>query len=161
MALPCYMTLQNASGQAVEGSCAIQGHEGAVLVQAVEHLIELPKNPQTGLVSGKREHLGLKVTKEIDKSSPTLMNTLCSGAQLKSVTLTFDRINKQGKQELYYTIALTNVNVVLSRLWVANCLERENSSLGHMEDISFTYEAITWTWAQGNLEAQDSWTQPK
>jgi type VI secretion system secreted protein Hcp len=30
-----------------------------------------------------------------------------------------------------------------------------------MEDISFTYKAIRWTWVPDGIEAEDSWDAPK
>jgi type VI secretion system secreted protein Hcp len=161
MAQPCYMTLTDASGNAIQGSCTIKGHENAVLVEAIEHLIDVPRNPQTGLATGPRQHLGLKVTKQVDKSSPMLMAAMCSAAQLQSITLQFPRVSKEGKEEVYYTIVLSKANVVLAKLWMANCLKTENRELSHMEDVCFTYEKITWTWAEGNVEAEDDWTKPK
>src|SRR3546814_12405956 len=90
----------------------MSGHEGKILVQIVEHSIELPKNPQTGLPSGKRQHLGITLVKEIDKSSPKLYQALCSGEQLKSVLLEFYRISPKGTEEKYYTIKLEKAVIV-------------------------------------------------
>src|SRR5690606_37497336 len=84
MPMPCYLTLEGENQGKIEGSCEVSGHQGKILIQAVEHIIELPKNPQSGLPSGKRQHLGITLTKEIDKSSPKLYQALCSGEQLKT-----------------------------------------------------------------------------
>ncbi|MAF03341.1 MAG: type VI secretion system tube protein Hcp, partial [Herbaspirillum sp.] len=42
-----------------------------------------------------------------------------------------------------------------------NCLTPTNQQMGHMEDISFTYEKITWTFDPDGIEAEDSWLAPK
>ncbi|MFM0305073.1 type VI secretion system tube protein TssD [Paraburkholderia sediminicola] len=160
MPMPCYLTLEGADGKKIEGSCEIDGHQGKILVQAADLMVELPKNPQTGLPSGKRQHLGLTVTKEIDKSSPTIQQALCTGQTLKSALLEFFHITKEGKEEKYYSIQLANAAVVSARTWVPNCLERENASLGHMETIGMTYEKIVWTWVKDGIEAEDDWLKP-
>ena len=161
MAMPCYLTLEGQNQGKIEGSCEITGHQGKILVQAVEHNIEIPKNPQSGLPSGKRQHLGMTLTKEIDKSSPKIYQALCSGEQLKTAVLEFYRISPKGTEEKYYTIKLENAVVVGTHLWVPNCLQPDNRQLGHMEDVQLTYEKITWTWEPDGIESEDSWLAPK
>ena len=161
MPMPCYLTLEGQNQGKIEGSCEVQGHEGKILVQAVEHNIEIPKNPQTGLPVGKRQHLGIVLTKEIDKSSPKILQALSAGEQMKTVTLEFYRISPKGTEEKYYTIQLSNAAVVSSKLWVPNCLSPDNRQYGHMEDIGMTYEKIVWTWEPDGIEAEDSWLAPK
>ncbi len=67
MPMPCYLMLEGQNQGKIEGSTKIQGHDGKILVQAVEHLVDIPKNPQTGLPAGKRVHQGITLTKEVDK----------------------------------------------------------------------------------------------
>lgn len=161
MPMPCYLTLEGESQGKIEGSCEVQGHEGKILVQAVDHRIELPKNPQTGLPAGKRQHLGITLTKEIDKSSPKLFQAQCSGEQLKNVELEFYRISPRGTEEKYYTIRLERAVITGSRTWVPNCLASDHRQFGHMEDVALTYEKIVWTWEPDGIEAEDSWLAPK
>lgn len=161
MPMPCYLSLDGENQGQIEGSTQVKGHEKKILVQAVEHVIELPKSPQTGLPTGKRQHLGMTITKEIDKSSPKIYQALCSGESLKTVELEFFRISPKGTEEKYYTIKLQNAVIVSTRLWIPNCLVTDNRQLGHMEDISMTYEKIVWTWQPDGIEAEDSWLAPK
>ncbi|ASR89744.1 MULTISPECIES: Hcp family type VI secretion system effector [Alcaligenes] len=161
MPMPCYLTLEGETQGKIEGSCEVQGHSGKILIQAVDHRIELPKSPQTGLPSGKRQHLGITLTKEIDKSSPKIFQAQCSGEQLSKVELEFYRISPKGTEEKYYTIRLEKAVVTSSRTWVPNCLAPENRQFGHMEDIALTYEKIVWTWEPDGIEAEDSWLTPK
>ncbi|AOJ73472.1 MULTISPECIES: Hcp family type VI secretion system effector [Burkholderia] len=161
MPMPCYLTLEGQTQGNIEGSVDIQGHEGKILIQAVEHTIEIPKSPQTGLPTGKRIHGPMTLTKEIDKSSPKLSQALASGEQMKSVALEFYRILKEGKEEHYYTVKLENAILTSIRSWTPNCLVLDNKQLGHMEDVSFTYEKITWTYVPDGIEAEDSWRAPK
>jgi type VI secretion system secreted protein Hcp len=159
--MPCYLSLEGEQQGKISGSCSVQGHEGKILVQAVDHLVEMPRNPQTGFPSGKRQHLGLTITKEIDESSPKLQQALCAGETMKNVELEFYRITPKGTEEKYYTIKLQEAVLVRTRTWVPNCLETENRPLTHMEDVGFSYEKIVWTWVPKGIEAEDSWTTPK
>lgn len=161
MPTPLFLTVTGQTQGNIEGSCTIKGHEKTILVQAVDHTIEIPKSPQTGLPTGKRVHGPLTITKELDKSSPKLFQALTSGEQLTDVKLSYYRISPQGKEELYYTTELKNAIITSARTWVPNCLDMNEKTMGHMEDISFTYETIIDTWTPDGIEAQDSWNAPK
>lgn len=161
MPMPCYLSIEGQDQGEIEGSSAVTGQEKKILVQGVEHLIEIPKSPQTGLPVGKRVHKGMTLTKEIDKSSPKLFQALSSGEQLKKVTLEFFRISPKGAEEVYYTIILENAVLVSARTWVPNVLDSNFQQMGHMEDFGLTYEKIIWTWTPDGIESQDSWLAPK
>jgi len=161
MPTPMFLTVTGQTQGSIEGSCTIKGHEKTMLIQAVEHVIEIPKSPQTGLPTGKRVHGALILTKELDKSSPKLFQALTSGEQLTDVKLSYYRISAAGKEELYYTTELKNAIITSARTWVPNCLDGAHKTMGHMEDISFTYETIIDTWTPDGIEAQDSWNSPK
>ena len=161
MPMPCYLIVEGENQGKIEGSVKVKGHEGKILIQAVDHTIEIPKSPQTGLPTGKRIHMPMKVTKEIDKSSPKLYQALTSGEQFKAVSLEFYRISAKGTEEKYYTVKLSNAILTNMKSWTPNCLMPENKQMGHMEDASFTYEKITWTFEPDGIEAEDNWLAPK
>lgn len=161
MPMPGYMSVNGQTQGNIEGSCTIEKHEGKILVQGVDHTIEIPKSIQTGLPTGKRIHGPLTITKEIDKSSPKLFQALTSGEQLTDAKLEYYRISAQGKEELYYTVEIKNAIVTAVRKYMPICLAVENKTMGHMEEVSFTYETIIETFTPDGIEAQDSWTNPK
>ena len=161
MPMPGYLTLSGQHQGKIEGGCTIQGHEGAILVQGVNHTIEIPKSIQTGLPTGRRIHGPLTITKEIDKSSPKLFQALTSGEQLSSAKLEYHRISPKGTEELYYTVEIRNAVITSIRKYVPNCLDPQNKTIGHMEDVSFTYETIIETFTPNGIEAQDSWNAPR
>ena len=41
MPMPCYLMLEGQNQGKIEGSTKIQGHDGKILVQAVEHLVDI------------------------------------------------------------------------------------------------------------------------
>ena len=161
MPMPCYLTLKGVHQGKIDGSNKVKGHEGKILVQAVDHTIEIPKSPQTGLPTGKRVHCPMTLTKQIDKSSPKLFQALTTGEQMEEVTLEYYRISPKGDEEKYYTVKLANAILTNIRAWMPNCLESSHREMEHMEDVSFTYEKITWTYNSDGIEAEDSWLAPK
>jgi type VI secretion system secreted protein Hcp len=161
MPTPMFLTVTGNTQGAIDGSCTIKGHEDTMLIQAVEHMIEIPKSPQTGLPTGKRVHGALTLTKELDKASPKLFQALTSGEQLSNVKLSYYRISPAGKEELYYTTELKDAIITHIHTWVPNCLDPLQKTMGHMEDVAFTYTTIVDTWTPDGIEAEDSWNSPK
>ena len=154
MPMPCYLILEGQNQGKIEGSAKVQGHEGKILVQAVDHTIEIPKSPQTGLPTGKRVHCPMIVTKEIDKSSPKLFQALTSGEQMEDVTLEFYRISPKGTEEKILHGEAVQRDPDQHPTWTPNCLDSDNRQMGHMEDIAFTYEKITWTFDLDGIKAR-------
>jgi type VI secretion system secreted protein Hcp len=76
MPMPCHLTLEGENQGAIEGSCDMEGREATILVYAFDHDVHIPRDPQSGLPSGKRIHGPISVTKEFDKASPKLYQAL-------------------------------------------------------------------------------------
>ena len=157
MAMPSFMTVVGEKQGSIDGSCDMKGHEKSVLVYALDHNISMPRDPQTGLSSGKRIHGPFSVIKEIDKSSPKLYQALCTGEHLKSVVVKFTRVGKDGKEEHYFTEEMSDAIVVSMAPFVPTVFLKENDPYRHMERVSFTYSQIKWTWIPDGIESQDSW----
>jgi len=161
MPMPGFFSLTGKQQGKIEGSCTIQNQEGKILVQGVDHTIEIPRSIQTGLPTGKRIHLPLMIIKELDKSSPKLFQALTSGEQLTDAKLEYYLTSAQGQETLYYTVEIKNAIITSIRKYYPVALDPNNKSMGHMEEVSFTYETIIETFTPDGIEAQDSWTAPK
>ena len=161
MSMPCYLSVTGKNQGKIEGSCDIKGREGTILVYALDHIIEIPRDMHTGLPTGKRIHKPMTVTKEVDKSSPKLFQALTSGEQLSEVLLDFYRISPTGTEEKYYTTKLENAITVSMEAFFPETFLIENEPYKHMEKVAFTYEKIICTWQPDGIEAEDSWKAPK
>ncbi len=160
--MPFHMELTgNTQGNIAEGCCDIKGRENTILCQALNHEVYIPRDPQTGLPTGKRVHNPLTVTKVFDKATPKLFQALTSGERMSNVTLKYYRINPSGNEEHYFTIKLENAIIVSIKPWIPNALDQSMERFTHMEDVSFTYSKIIWTWEIDGVEAQDEWKTPK
>jgi type VI secretion system secreted protein Hcp len=141
---------------AIDGSCDMLGREGTILVQAVDHTVEVPTD-EGGVATGRRVHRPLTITKEIDKSTPMLLQALCSNERLSELTLDWYRVDETGGQELYFSIRMKSAYVTRVHPWLPNALDKDVAGLRHMEDVSFVYESIRWTWEPDGIEFEDSW----
>ncbi|MBN2515595.1 MAG: Hcp family type VI secretion system effector [Deltaproteobacteria bacterium] len=161
MSMPSHLSLTGKNQGKIEGSCDIKGREGTILVYALNHHIEIPRDTHSGLPTGKRIHLPMTITKEMDKSSPKLCQALTSGEQLSEVVLDFYRISPTGTEEKYFTTKLQNAIIVSIESFYPETFIPSNEPYKHMEKVSFTYEKIIWTWQPDGIEAEDSWKAPK
>jgi len=161
MPMPAHLTLTGEKQGKIDGSCDMQGREATILVYSMNHDIHIPRDPQSGLGSGKRIHGPLTIVKEYDKSSPKLYQALCTGEHLKDVTIKWYRINKQGSEEHYFTHKLEDAIVVEIKPYMPMVFVVENEPFRHMEEVSFTYKKIKWTWEPDGIESEDSWAVPR
>ena len=160
MPMPSHMTIEGENQGKMDGSCDMEGREDTILVYAVDHDIHIPRDPQSGLASGKRIHGPFRIVKEFDKSSPKIHQALCTGEHLSDVTIKWYRIDPNGSEEHYYTHILENAIVVEVKPFMPLAFMPANEPYRHMEEVSFTYEKIKWTWEVDGIEAEDSWKVP-
>jgi type VI secretion system secreted protein Hcp len=123
-----------------------QGNFGSGLtITAYQHEIVSPRDPASGLPTGKRQHKPLVITKSIDKASPLLLRSLFNNENLTSVLIGLLRPGSAGPVA---TVKLTNASV------------SDDVQHGNYETISFTYQKIEWTWVDGGITAEDDWEAP-
>lgn len=158
--MPAHMELEGKNQGKIEGSCEMQGREGTILIYAMKHHIHIPRDTHSGLPTGKRVHNPLAVVKEYDKASPKLYQALCTGEQFSNVTIKWYRIDPTGKEEHYFTTKLEDAIIVDMKPYMPETFLAPNEPYKHMEEVSFTYSKIIWTWEPDGIEAQDEWAVP-
>ena len=161
MPMPSHLILEGKNQGAIEGSCDIEGREGTILVQALDHSVVIPRDPQTGLPTGKRIHCPFTVTKEFGPDSPKLYQALASGEQFSNVQLDFYRITAEGTEEHYFTIKLEDAILVELEAFYPNAMDPSTEYMRHMERVSWTYSKITWSHVADSIESEDAWQTPK
>ena len=160
MPMPTHMTLEGEMQGEIQGSCDMEGREDTILVYKVEHEIHIPRDPQSGQPSGKRIHGPFTIVKEYDKASPKLYQALATGERMKKVTIKYFRIDHTGVEEHYFTHEFETAIVVSMRAYYPLTFVDESEPFRHMEEVSFTYDKIKWTWEVDGIEAEDSWKKP-
>lgn len=157
MALTSYMKVTGKTQSEIKGGCPQGGDKkDKILVYAVEHNVEIPKDTHTGLPTGQRIHHPYTITKAVDVASPKLYKACCTGEQC-DVVIDFYRIKEDGTEEKYYTVKLANAIVVSMKHFTPTTFLPENKPYHDMEQVSFTYSKITWTYNDGNIEYVDDW----
>ncbi|MDR2302493.1 MAG: Hcp family type VI secretion system effector [Deltaproteobacteria bacterium] len=166
MPVPAYLSItgerqglitQGNFTEASVGNIYQEGHEDETLVEAFEHQIVLPRDPQSGQPTGQRVHKPLKITKVIDKSSPLLFRALTSGERLPDVTMKFYRTSASGTMEHYFTIQLEDAIIVDITSYMPNCQDPGQAHFTHLEDVYMTYRKIIKTHEVASTSESDDW----
>ncbi|MDR3153010.1 MAG: type VI secretion system tube protein Hcp, partial [Deltaproteobacteria bacterium] len=105
---------------------------------------------------GQRIHKPLVITKHKDQASPKLFKA-CSTGENVEAALDFYRVKADGTEEKYFTVKLEEGIIVNLREFTPVTFLPENKPFHDMEEVSFTYSKITWTYNDGNIEFTDDW----
>jgi len=157
MPTPAYMWLKDNSGSAINGSVDVAGRENSVEVVEFEHEVRIPTDADTGKLTGTRKHEAIRLLKAIDASSPYLYKAVCEGQTLKEVVIKWYRIDDSGTETEYFSHKLEDVKVCSVHPLMHNVKDSSKEKYDHLEEVSLRYGKITWTYADGNLQAADSW----
>jgi type VI secretion system secreted protein Hcp len=165
MALNAYLRLKGQKQGEIKGSVTQKGREGKIMVIAVSHEVVSPRDPASGLPTGKRQHKPFVITKELDKSSPLLQNSLVNNENIPEWELQFwtPQASAQsgvGAEKQHYTVRLTNANVASIAFRLLNNKNPELTRYAEFEEIAFTYQRIEWTWIDGGIIGIDDWESP-
>ena len=157
MASSAFLTLVGKRQGAITGGVTIKGREGSILVHSFENEIFSALSTK-GLPTGKREHEPIVIVKEIDQSSPKLWTALVTNEVLTTWVLRFWAAGAKGAEQEIYTITLTNANIASMREYMVDNLTAADSALPMLEEVTFTYQKIQWTWMDGGITAVDDWS---
>jgi type VI secretion system secreted protein Hcp len=165
MALNAYLKLKGQKQGEIKGSVTQKGREGKIMVIAVSHEIVSPRDAASGLPTGKRMHKPFIITKELDKSSPLLYNSLVTNENIPEWELQFwtpqlKAAGGTGTEVQHYTIKLVNANIASIDFRMDNNKHPDLMKFAEYEQVAFTYQKIMWTWNDGGITAEDDWESP-
>jgi type VI secretion system secreted protein Hcp len=134
------------------GAAADAGKTEAIKIEcrSVSFSVDSTKPHDAGADSmpGRKGHNVVTIRKELDASSPKLLEASNRGEPLDA---TFTYFKEPGNTEVE-RIKLTNALITrISNVMVKNT---------NLEDVSFTFQKIEWTWVKGGITATDDWLAP-
>lgn len=142
------------------GQGFVEGHEDEMIIQAVDHQVFVPTDPQNGQPSGQRQHKPLILTVALNKAVPLLYNALASGESLSDVTLKWYRTSAQGKQEHFFTTTLEDATIVNMNLVMPNSQDPSQEHFTQLLEVHFAYRKIDWEHTVAGTSGSDDWRKP-
>ncbi len=160
MALNIHVWIRGTTQGEIRGDSTVtsMNREGTIEAFALEHTVMVPTEA-SGMATGRRSYSPIKITKSIDRSSPLLQQALCNNEELE-VTIRFYRPSPSGDgtTQQFYTIQLSQSRISSIKTILPNTLNESTANAPPMEEVSFVFGTITWTFEEGGITHEDTWS---
>ena len=110
------------------------------------------------MATGRRQYQPLLIRKRIDKASPLLAKALCENQAIEGV-FKFFRPNPtgDGTTEQFYTVQIKQGRIASMRQIVPDTLVPATATEPPLEEITFVFHTIAWTYTEGGVTHEDTW----
>jgi type VI secretion system secreted protein Hcp len=153
-----------ANGKDIKGESTQKslGREGSIECVAYEQAVTTAREAATGVVTGRRQYGPLKVVKRVEGSSPLLVKALVNNEKIEA-SFKFFRPNPagDGTTEQFYTVALKDAYISAMKQLVHETINPATSGDPPLEEVSFVFKTISWTYTKGGITHEDSWEENK
>ncbi len=114
----------------------------------------------SGMATGRRQYKPLLIRKRIDKSSPLIAKALAQNEAIEG-TFKFYRPSPSGDgtTEQFYSIEIYEGRVNSLRSFNPDTIVPASSTMPPMEEITFVFNKIVWTFEDGGVTHEDSWKE--
>ncbi len=161
MAQTCHLWLK-ADGTQIKGDSTITSldRQDTIECQKYEYRVETTREGASGVATGERVHRPITITKRCDKSSPLLLKALCNNEVVEGI-LKFYRPNPSGDgtTQQYFTIEFKEARISSIRSFQLFVMDPNTANLPELEEVSFVFGSIRWTYEPDGVEHIDHWSQ--
>lgn len=159
--------LKSQAEGAIKGGVQQKGRDNWLKIHHFSHLVDSPRDQQSGRATGHRHHHPVEVWCEYDQATPQLYKSLAQNHLLTDVEFKFFSATKLGAKTAFgggteyltYTVKLENAFVSSMRTVLPYNLDRELMNIESYNIIKFTYQKILWMW-EGGVSTEDDWESP-
>lgn len=134
------------------------GRENSIECLYFEQGVRTAREAGSGLATGRRQYEPLLIRKRIDKSSPLISKALCENQVIEGI-FKFFRPNPtgDGTTEQFFTINIKKGRIASQRLWVPDTIVPASSTEPPLEEVTFVFHTIDWTYTNGGITHTDTW----
>jgi len=138
------------------------GRKDSIECISYDQGVNTAREAATGMVTGRRQYQPLVVRKRIDKASPLLMKALTANEKIDAI-FKFFRPNPtgDGTTEQFYSVEIKSGHISSLKQLVHDTLRTDSSGDPPIEEVSFVFKDITWTYTNGGITHKDSWGENK
>jgi type VI secretion system secreted protein Hcp len=148
-------------GNDIAGESTIASLERADTIEcsSFKYSLVTPREEATAMLTGKRQHKPVKITKRIDQTTPLLLKALCNNEPVNEALFMFYRpsVTGAGVEEKYFTVKLENGFVATISQRSEDAITCGEAAPPMMEEIGFVFQDITWTYEINGATHHDSW----
>jgi type VI secretion system secreted protein Hcp len=142
-----------------ESTQTSQGRADSIEVIQYEHSVETAREAGSGMATGRRTYKPIKITKRIDKSTPLIAKALVENTVVDGI-FKFFRPSPlgDGTTQQYYTVAFKQGRVSGLTQNLPNTFDPASSKQPPLETIEFVFHTISWTFTDGGVTHEDTWS---
>jgi type VI secretion system secreted protein Hcp len=113
----------------------------------------------SGMATGRRQYEPLLIRKRLDKSSPLLAKALVENAVIEG-TFKFFRPSPKGDgtTQQFYTVVIKQGRIASLKQFVPDTIVPSSSTEPPMEEVTFVFHSINWTFTDGGITHEDTWS---
>jgi type VI secretion system secreted protein Hcp len=138
------------------------GREESIECVYYDQSVTTAREAGSGMATGRRQYNPLVIRKRIDKSSPLIAKALTNNEAIEG-TFKFFRPSPtgDGTTEQFYTVAIRQGRVATIKQIVPDTLVPATSTEPPLEEVSFVFHTISWTYTNGGVTHEDTWNQQR
>ena len=135
------------------------GRKDSIECLFYEQRIVTAREAGSGMATGRRQYEPLLIRKRLDKASPLLAKALVENAAIEG-TFKFFRPSPKGDgtTQQFYTVVIKEGRVASLRQVVPDTIVPATSTEPPMEEITFVFQSISWTFTEGGITHEDTWS---
>ncbi|HTT70463.1 MAG TPA: type VI secretion system tube protein TssD [Anaeromyxobacteraceae bacterium] len=149
-----------AAGQDIKGESTQTslGRADSIECVSYEQSVITAREAGSGMATGRRQYEPLCIRKRIDKASPLILKALVENATIDA-QFKFFRPSPQGDgtTQQFYTVALKNGRIASVKQYVPDTIEPATNTEPPLEEVTFVFHTISWTFTDGGVSHEDSW----
>ncbi len=150
-----------ANGQDVKGESTQTsvGRKDSIECVYYEQKVITAREAGSGMATGRRQYEPLLIRKRIDKSSPLLVKALVENAKIEGA-FKFFRPNPKGDgtTEQFYTVEIKDGRIASLKQMVPDTIVPASSTEPPLEEVTFVFHTIKWTFTDGGVSHEDTWS---
>ena len=150
-----------ANGQDIKGesSQTSLGRANTIECTFYQQSVLTAREAGSGMATGRRQYEPLLIRKRIDKSSPLIAKALVENQKIDA-TFKFFRPNPtgDGTTEQFYSVEIKDGRIASMKQFLPDTIVPASSTEPPMEEVTFVFSTITWTYTNGGVTHQDTWS---
>jgi type VI secretion system secreted protein Hcp len=155
MEIDAYLQIKGQKQGVIKGDVTQRPELGSIRVNELSYGVLSPRDPASGLPTGKRQHQPVAVVVTTGPQTPLVFNAIVTNENLVDVKIDLYEPTPTGLQALALTIELTNASISDFEL------SYTSGTPGVLQDrYSFTFQKIVVRWVNGAITGEDDWETP-
>ena len=151
-----------ANGADIQGESTQRslGRENSIECVYYEQEVMTAREAGSGMATGRRQYKPLTIRKRIDKSTPLIAKALVENQKIDA-KFKFFRPNPtgDGTTEQFFTVEIKQGRVAHQKQFVPDTIVPATATDPALEEVSFVFHTISWTYTNGGVTHEDTWDQ--